>query len=179
MKKLIKWLGILVAVVVGLIALVAAIGAFLPRDHVAVRQVVIDKPAEEIWAVMADFGAAPSWRPEIEKCERMPDQNGHEVWKEIGEGQEIPYEAIEMDAPRRMVRNIVDPNLPFGGGWTMELSPSGTGTQVKITEEGFVSNPIWRFVSVVVIGHTTYLDLYLTNLGKKFGQDVKPASPTS
>ncbi len=183
MKKFLRRLGVAAAVLVGLVLVVTAIGAFLPRDHVAVRQVAIDRPAEELWAVITDFGAASSWRPEIERCEQMPDVNGHEVWKETSDGMEIPYETAELVAPNHLVRRIADDELPFGGTWTIELSPSDSTnpqrTLVEITERGFVPNPLWRFFSVVVFGHTDNLDRYLTNLGKKFGQEIKVSSPAS
>jgi hypothetical protein len=46
-------------------------------------------------------------------------------------------------------------------------------TRVRITEDGEVYNPIFRFVSRVVMGHTAMLDSYLRALGKAVGQEAR------
>jgi hypothetical protein len=61
---------------------------------------------------------------------------------------------------------IADSTLPFGGKWTYELTPSGTGTMLRITEDGEVYNPVFRFVSRFVMGHTATMDKYLADVGK-------------
>jgi hypothetical protein len=44
---------------------------------------------------------------------------------------------------------------------------------VRITEDGEVYNPIFRFMSRFVFGHTHTMDAYLRALGKATGQEVK------
>jgi hypothetical protein len=73
-----------------------------------------------------------------------------------------------------MVTRIIDEGMPFGGSWTYELSDSDGGTEVRITEDGVVYNPIFRFVSRFVMGHHGTMDGYLTNLGRKLGTDGPP-----
>jgi hypothetical protein len=75
--------------------------------------------------------------------------------------------------PRRMVTRIADPDLPFGGGWTFELEPADGpqgGTSVRITEDGEVYNPVFRFVSRFVLGHTRSMERYLADLQAQAGQ---------
>ena len=55
------------------------------------------------------------------------------------------------------------------------MIPEGGGTRVRITEDGEVSNVIFRFMSRYVFGQTATLDAYLTSLAKRFGEDAKPA----
>ena len=45
---------------------------------------------------------------------------------------------------------------------------------MTVTEQGWVANPLFRFLSRVVFGHYGTLDSYLTALGKRFGEDVMP-----
>lgn len=54
-----------------------------------------------------------------------------------------------------------------------QLAPSGSGTRVQITENGIVYNPLFRFVSRYLIGHTKTIDDYLHALGKRHGADVE------
>jgi len=82
------------------------------------------------------------------------------------------WKPIESIPPARLVTKIAD-KLPYGGMWTYELAPDGPGTSLRITEDGEVYNPIFRFVSRFVMGHTATIDASLRDLGKKLGEDVK------
>jgi len=50
-----------------------------------------------------------------------------------------------------------------------ELEPQGNGTRLTITEEGEVYNPIFRFVSRFIMGHTRTIDRYLGDLKNRLG----------
>jgi hypothetical protein len=63
-----------------------------------------------------------------------------------------------------VVSRIADRSLPFGGRWTFELSPAPGGTLLRITEDGEVYNPIFRFVSRFVFGHDRTINGYLEDL---------------
>jgi hypothetical protein len=77
---------------------------------------------------------------------------------------------VESIAPRRHVTRISDPSLPFGGTWTWELRQTADGgCEASVTEHGFVTNPLFRFVSRFVIGHHASMDTYLKHLAKRLG----------
>ena len=59
--------------------------------------------------------------------------------------------------------------LPFGGSWDYLIEPDGTGSKLTVTENGEVYNPIFRFVSRYVMGHTATMDKYLAALAAKTG----------
>ena len=61
---------------------------------------------------------------------------------------------------------IADPELPFGGTWTYELKPEGTGTRLVITERGEVYNPIFRFMSRFVFSRTATMEKMVADLEK-------------
>jgi hypothetical protein len=67
-------------------------------------------------------------------------------------------------APKRLVGRITDTSLPFRGSWTYVLQSEGTGTRLSITENGEVYNPIFRFMSRFVFGHTATMERYLVDL---------------
>jgi hypothetical protein len=75
---------------------------------------------------------------------------------------------------RRLVTRIADHNLPYGGTWTYELTPDGSGTRLTITENGEVYNPIFRFVSRFIMGHTASMESVLRALGTKHGETIAP-----
>jgi len=57
--------------------------------------------------------------------------------------------------------------IPFGGTWTYDITPSGSGTQLRITERGEVYNPIFRVASRFVFRHTATMEEFLRNLEEK------------
>jgi hypothetical protein len=65
------------------------------------------------------------------------------------------------------VNRIADPKLPFGGSWTYEVSAAGSGTELNITENGEVYNPLFRFVSRFIMGHTATIEKYQRDLAAR------------
>ena len=177
-----RWALWIVGSLVAIVALVALIGAMLPKGHVATRAAKFRQSPEAVWQAITGYEEFSKWRPGVTSVTRLPDANGHVVWKEkIGIGwkaEEIPYEVMESGPPAggkpgRLVARIADPKLPYGGSWTYVVSTVDGGTELRVTERGEVYNPIFRFVSRFVIGHTKSLEDYLNALGQKFGQTVK------
>lgn len=171
-----KWILIIVGVIAGLVALMAVVGALMPKGHIASRSTVINKPPDVLWQAMTDCAAFPQWRPDIKNVEVLPDRDGHKVWREDGKNGKMTLETIEASPPARLVLKIADPDLPFGGTWTYELQTNGAGCRVTITEEGEVYNPIFRFMGRVFFSPAATIESYLKALGKKYGEDVQFSS---
>jgi hypothetical protein len=164
---------LLLAAVVALIAVVTVVGAMLPESHTASRSARFNQSQEAIWNAISDFGASPSWRDDVREVQQLPDIDGHPVWREVyKDGSVLTLQTIEAWAPHRLVRRVDGSDLQIGGSWIYEVVPSNGGTQLTITEQGEVHNPIIRFVSRFVIGHKASLDSYLKALGRKFGEEV-------
>ena len=171
-----KWILIVVGVIAGLIALMAIVGSLMPKGHTASRSTVINKPPEVLWQTMTDCAAFPQWRTDIKNVEVLPDRDGHKVWREDGKNGKMTLEATEASPPSRLVLRIADPDLPFGGTWTYELQPTGTGSRLTITEDGEVYNPIFRFMGRIFFSPTASIEAYLKALGRKYGEDVQLSS---
>lgn len=176
-----KWVLIVVGILVGIVAMVAVIGALLPKGHVATRAARFRQAPAAIWKTITDYEKFPSWRPGLTSVERLPDRGSHLAWAEhTGEGwkaETLPFELVESTAPQenspgRVVTRIADPKLPFGGTWTLEVTPVGGGTLLRITEQGEIYNPFFRFISRFITGQTKSMENYLTALGKKYGETV-------
>ena len=168
-KKLMMWILWIIGALAALIAVVWIVGMMLPQSHTATRTLRVNQPPDAVWKAITDYAAQPQWRAELKKIERMPDNNGHEVWKEYNSAGEMPLETTEAVAPRRLVRKI-GAGLPFGGGWTYELAPDGAGTTLKITEDGEVYNPIFRVVGKFMDARAS-MTAFQTGLAKKFGEE--------
>jgi hypothetical protein len=67
----------------------------------------------------------------------------------------------------KMVTRIIDRDLGYSGSWTYELTSEQNATRLRITENGDVSNLLFRFMSRFVFGHTKTIETYLTDLSAK------------
>jgi hypothetical protein len=138
-----KWILIAIAALGAVLALVAILGATLPRNHVASRSLAVRRSPEEIWPAIMQATASSG----------------------------VPIDVIESDPPRRQVTRVKDTEKMFGGTWTITITPTVTGGTLKITEDGWVGNPIFRFVSRYVMGHHATMDGMLKKVAKQFGEE--------
>jgi hypothetical protein len=165
----VKWLLYFVAAIVLLILMVVGIGLMLPKKHRATRMARFKESPEVIFAAVS---GPQDWRPGITTVE-LPADGGPRKWRELSGRHSITFEEVESDPPRLYRSQIIDKNLPFSGTWTWEIAATPDGCTCRITEDGEVHNPVFRFISQLIIGHTKTIDEYLTALGKKFEESVK------
>src|SRR4051812_41863264 len=138
-----KWLGILGVTLVTLVALVAGIGSMLPRNHRASRTLRVKRPAADVWPALMSAMKASS----------------------------TPVDILEREAPSRLVTRVTAAEKNFGGTWTVTIAPSPGGSDVTVTEDGWVANPIFRFVSRFVMGHHATMDGVLTQLAQSLNEE--------
>ena len=163
LRKLLIALGILVA----LVGLVTLIGYSLPVAHTASRTASLTQPADRVYVALTDVQSYPQWRSDVKSVEDLAASPRR--WREHGSNGDLTFEVVEANPPGRLVTRIADRDLPFGGTWTYELTPEGDGTRLTITEDGEVYNPIFRFMSRFVFGHTATMDQFLSDLKKRVG----------
>jgi Polyketide cyclase / dehydrase and lipid transport len=163
-----KWLIYTGLAVVIIPAIVILIGAALPKEHVASRKILVPASPGDVFALIA----GPSdWRGiKYTLLTESPLK-----WRETdSSGQAITYERVETAAPTRIVNRIADPKLPFGGSWTYQIAPDGSGAELTITENGEVYSPLFRFVSRFIMGHTATIEKYQRDLAAHFSTAPRP-----
>src|SRR5262245_21585341 len=159
-----KWVWIIGGSLVLIVGLAALIGALLPQNHRATRRARFRQPPEALYAIIA---GAPEWRSGVKASGKLPDGKW---WEEDSHGRKITYELIEDRPPTRRITRIADRSLPFGGSWTIEIAPGPDGSVVRITEDGEIYNVIFRFVARYLMGYTSTMEMWLRDLGRKFGE---------
>ena len=163
-----KWVFLIGGTLVLTVAVVALIGAMLPREHRATRQARYRQRPEAIYLTLA--GPA-DWRRDVKASGNLPDREGRKQWwEQDSRGQKVTYELVEDQMPSRRVTRIADKNLPFGGTWTIEIAATPEGSVVRITEDGEIHNVIFRFVARFFMGYTSSIEGYLRDLGHHFGE---------
>ena len=136
-----KWLAGIAALPLAAAALVYGIGALLPRAHVARAEAVMPAPPAAVAALVRDVAAQPRWRTGVTAIEPVGRRGGTLRYIERQGGNSILFDFVE-EAPGTRFRSIIaDPDLPFGGAWTIALAPEGAGTRVRIEERGEVRDP--------------------------------------
>jgi hypothetical protein len=171
---MLKILGVFVGLLLVTILLIVVIGYSLPKDHVAARAISLRRQPADVFALISNFKDEPSWRADVQQVEMLPERDGHTRFIEKSKNGTMPFEVEESTPPLRMATRIDGKNLPFGGRWIFETSPTADGCRLNITEHGEVYNPVFRFVSRFILGYTGTLDRYLTSAARKFDENAVP-----
>ena len=157
--------------VAAVIVAVIVIGLLSPKRHVVTRSASYRAAPEQLFRFI---GGEQNWRPDVLRCETSTDADGRVLQREtMRNGETVTYELARRVESVSIERRIVTKNLPYSGTWIFSLRPEGESTVVRITEDGEVYNPIFRFVSRFIIGQTRTIDTYLQNLGRAAGQEIQ------
>ena len=171
-----KWLLPVFGLCLLMAVLAALIGALLPRVHAASRVARFRASPAELYAVARVFAAAPTWRSNVRSVELLARRDGRVHYRETTAHGAVTYAVLDDRPAERLVTEIVDPDLSYAGTWTFEFETAGAngGSRLRITERGEVKNVIFRFLARFVFGHTTTMDTYLRDLGRRVGEEIAP-----
>ena len=140
-----KWIGAVVMGLAVLAAMVAGVGAMLPRHHTASRTLRVKHQPAQVWPALI----------------------------QATEDSSTPVKVLESTPPSRLVTRVTEAEKNFGGTWTIAITATPGGSDVTVTEDGWVANPIFRVVSRYLMGHHATMDGVLTQVAKSLGE--KPA----
>jgi len=174
MVILLKWVGVALAVVLAVAVVAYVVGSRLPREHAVTVSARYAAPPDLLWRVISDVRNSASFRRDIESVELLASSFGVQRWRERSRHGTTTYVMDAWDPPHRMVTRIADDALPYGGSWEFRVERDGTGSRLSITERGFVTPPVFRFMQTFVFGLTRTLEQYHRSLGEHFGERVTP-----
>lgn len=165
---MLKAILIIVAILGAIVLAVVVVGFMLPVGHIATRSATFKQSPAQIYTALTDVESFPKWRSSVDAVDVIAG-GPPKRWREKSGSDEITFEIVSAEPPLRLVTRIADPDLPFGGSWTYELAGDTTGTHLSIIERGEVYNPVFRFMSRFVFGHTATMDQFLADLKKRLG----------
>ena len=139
-----KWIAIVAGGVALLVAGIAAVGSMLPRTHKASRTLRVTRAPDVVWPLVIRAMQTSS----------------------------VPVDILEQTPPHRLVTRVSEREKNFGGTWTLTITPVAGGSDVTVVEDGWVANPIFRFVSRFVIGHHATMDGILKQLAASLNQEA-------
>ena len=147
----------------------------IPAEHEISRKAKLSKPPAIVWAVVSDPMRQPKWRRDVLKVGPAVLPNGAEGFEEEWRnGVKLLTEVTVIDPGKKFESRIVNTDLPFGGLTIYEFSQLGEGTELRITEKGFVRSPFMRFFRKYVFGYSSSVDGVLQLVGLHFGENVAP-----
>lgn len=159
-----RYLLIAAAALGAVVLVVLLVGWSLPVKHRATSEATVRASPQSLYRLITDVDRFPEWRSSVKRIEPVPDSAGRKRFREVGGDGTILYEIASAVPDQRLVIRIADRSLPFGGSWTYELIPRGDSTTLRITEDGEVYNPVFRFVSRFIFGHTATIEKYLADV---------------
>lgn len=165
---MLKWTRHIVVGLMLLVGIVVLIGLLLPKGHRASRTMFYAAPPEAVYAAISDFEKFPEWRTGVKRVE-MLSRGEPTRFREDGPNGAITYKVEALEPNQRLVTRIDDPELPFGGTWTLEVKPAAGGTELTITEDGEIYNPIFRALAKVFFSPYDTIDTYQADLKKRLG----------
>ena len=172
-----RWLWAIVGVVIGLPVLAFVIGMFLPRGHVVSMSIDLRASPERVWLLISDFAGTPQWRADITRVRIDPPSGGAVRFTESSSQGDVPFEVVRQDPPRLQVVRVVDDDQPFGGTWTWDLQPAGSGTRLTITESGFIKSAIFRTLGALFFSPSDTIEGYLRALAGALSESAEPHAP--
>ncbi len=167
-----KWLLSFVIVLGIAFAIMFILGSRFPRDHVATVRARYQAAPAAIWALISNPSLAASWRSDVKSVDTLPPVGGLPAWREHSRQGITTYVMAEQHAMTSQVSRITDDALPYGGQWEFTLVPSGSGSELTITERGVVKPPLFRFLARTVFGFTSSLEEYHRSLAGKLNEQV-------
>ena len=158
-------LGLVLLLALALLGLYAA-GAQMPREHHSQVAVTLPASRPSVWAAITDYAAMPAWWPAVKAVRTETLADGTLLtWNTDRHGKEIPFRTSESRPLEKLVRVLAKEQLPFGGTWSFELADARDGgTQLTLTEDGFINPPVFRALAKWFFGVDTTQRDFLTHL---------------
>ena len=146
MKTWMKWVLYPAGSLVVLVAAAFAYGMTRPEEIKIALSMDIAAPPEKVFPLMADPREVQKWYPAIEKVEILQEKPFR--YRVLMDGQWGTMEAVEVDAPRRLVTKSVGETMGISGVWDFTVSPlvtaQGTGSKVQEIVTFRIGNPMMR-----------------------------------
>lgn len=162
---------LLAGLLLSLIGLLGIIGSFIPVTHTASISFEVAKPQKEVWAMLDKVEDFPSWFPDINRVEMLPEREGRRAFRQFQGRNSFVLEETLKQPMTRVVRTIADDNAMFTGSWDHQFESVGEGrTRITLTETGSVKSPIPRAIMKFAIGEKFYLNRFAECVTKRCGK---------
>lgn len=148
-------------------------GRSLPREHRVVSTVTLVAPVDTVYSVIRNVGSSYLWWSDVKAVRRL-ELRRESYEQNMGAAGMVSVEITSADPPRRVVMTILNLSQEnFGGRSVYDVRLTTAGTEVTVTEEGWIDPPFYRVIAKVRGLHRTQTS-FLASLGAHFGETVTP-----
>jgi uncharacterized protein YndB with AHSA1/START domain len=132
-------------------------------DHQLTREIAIDVPRAQVWAVVADSRLLPEWAPPVNEVRDVSEgAEGVGTTRvcqvEFGEREGTMTErCVEFDPPRRAAYVVDDDSLGFGRmfadyGFTITIDDGPNGSSIAHMETYYTPrNPLFGLINALIM----------------------------
>ena len=164
----------LLIVVILLVGGLYLYGRSLPREHVASSTITLVARPDTVFAVIRNVGGQAAWWSDVASVQPLAGQPRESWEQDMGASGKVHIEVTSISPPSRLVTTILnDVQQDWGGKWIYTIATTAAGTEVTITEEGWVATPMYRVLAKLLGPHKT-MDGFLTSLAAHFGEVGTP-----
>ena len=120
---------------------------------------VIDAPADQVWAALADIGSISVWNPGVKNSHLTSELDsalGATRHCDLGGRNYLDEEVVEFTAGQALTMRITKTNLPFRhADIRFRLEPRGAATRVTVSPEYQLKyGPVGRLMDLVMVRRT-------------------------
>jgi len=165
---------ILVGLIILIVLAILIIGLTQPAKHSVTRSIHLKQTPEAVFAVLDDRTNLPSWSSGIAKVEVLPERDGKPAARYTLKwgGMQMIATELERTPPQRLVVAMGKDSGASFGTWTYDIRAEGDGCRVAITENGELTNPLFR-VMARIRGLDATIKETLGDLAKRFGDNAE------
>ena|SRR5690242_10498299 len=182
MPAFVRW-GLVVALTVALILAVAfTIGSTMSAKIEVTRTIVIDRPPENVFWVLGDYANLALWHPQYRSVSVISSPGDKPMrWRATyTDGRTADIVVSEDNPPVRYAEQISDPNLPFSGGWTLDMERLDLTTKVTAHSTAELHRPLDRLFVRLFVKPDLEVDRILASLKRRVeSATITPAPATS
>jgi hypothetical protein len=163
MKKMMFYLLISI---VAIIAIVFAIGLFIPKERTFTKTAVLNSDVAKVFKLVTDFKNQTMWRKDVKDIVVIDDNTWTEVPKK---GTPITFKTRQKIQNELFEIEIIEPKN-FNGYWVGSFEQTTAGTKVVFKEVAIIENPFIRVLSSLFVDLDNAMEIYMTNLKTKLGE---------
>ena len=152
--------------IVAIIAIVFAIGLFIPKERTFTKTAVLNSDVAKVFKLVTDFKNQTMWRKDVKDIVVIDDNTWTEVPKK---GTPITFKTRQKIQNELFEIEIIEPKN-FNGYWVGSFEQTTAGTKVVFKEVAIIENPFIRVLSSLFVDLDNAMEIYMTNLKTKLGE---------
>ena len=174
---------VMLFIVLGASMTPVVVGSFLGDDYAGVVEVEIAREPEAVWARVNDHATYPVNSSAVLRVLDLPEEEGLPVWEEEMSKNSATVRTLELDAPRRVVRDVISLDGLMQARWVLELEPTAEGTRARLAQDVHIDATgmigahlrfVMEYMDNAVVGPTLYLERLREELEAEVALGVGP-----